>query len=200
MKKCFNERLSTAESIKAGKTAVDSGTLSARASICLDDYNAIRNRISSFKSQCDESMDSHADLLRFHRKHSLNRYSSFMEIVEKHPHSIVLLSPPAETVSSSGNASSCFMISSPTVLHSFFKLHEAKRGYKWHCKFHGVNILLALLAMTSMFAHFQKIHHRYSQIGRQSHQHQKLGTVHCMYILREFQQQHQRKITNRLCP
>lgn len=135
MKKCFDKRLTVSESMKAGRTAVDSGKLTDRASIFLRDNDAIRSCMNGFKSQLYESMESHADLLRFHQKHSLSNCNNFAEMVENHPNSIVSLSPPAETVSTSGTASSCFIISSPSVLQSFVKLHEAMRGYKWHCKY-----------------------------------------------------------------
>ena len=147
MKKCFDERLSNSESIKAGRTAVKSKKLSGRASIFLDDYDAIRNCMKSFKNQSYEKMESHVDLLNFHRTHSLSQCNNFLEMVERYPNSIMSLSPPAETVSTSGNASSCFIISSPSVLQSFVKLHNAKRGYKWHCKLCDINISCTLLGM-----------------------------------------------------
>lgn len=187
MKKCVDKRLTPSESIKAGRTAVANDELSERAIIFLDDYNAIRNCMKSFNSQLYESMESHANLIRFHRKHSLNRCNNFMEMVEKYPNSIVSLMTPAETVSSTGNASSCFIISSPSVLHSFVKLHEALRGYKWHCKFYRINTSCTLLRKIDYICSFKEsFFRRFSQIRWQSHQHQELDTVHSMYVLSGF--------------
>ena len=136
MRKCFVARLSTSESINAGKDAVLKGKLSSRAKVFLNDYQAIRNCREGFKASIYEAMETHADLLNFHRKHTISRYNDllFGDLVEKDPHAILSLCAPYESISSTGKKSSCFIISSPKVLDSFMKLHNANVGYGWHCK------------------------------------------------------------------
>ena len=136
MRRCFEARLTASESMKAAENAVLKGELTSRVKVFLKDYQAICSCRDGFKATYYEAMETHADLLNFHRKHTITRYNNlpFGDLVQNDPNATLSLCAPYESIASTGKKSSCFIISSPKVLDSFMKLHDSNVGYGWHCK------------------------------------------------------------------